>query len=342
MDRDQIFEIVRQKGPILPVQLSREINQNVLIASAILGELVSAGKIKFSYTKLGGSPLYYVDGQEPKLQQLYSQLHDTEKKIYDLLKEKKILRDKQLEPAFRVALRNIRDFAIPLEINMNDTTEIFWRWYLISNEDIKPFIHNLLESEEEGKKKIEKEAIKKEILTKQEAKTPLENIPSKPIEKPIPEAELRERLRQELLKELREELRKEIMMQRPEINKTEQKKLEKERKKKEIDESDPLLLRTKKYCQQKNIKILSYEIIIKKKEIDLLISVPSAVGNISYYCKTKNKKKITDNDLSNAFLKGSQKKMPVLFLATGNLLKKTQEKLDKEFRGISFKNITNN
>ena len=210
MDRDQIFEIVRQKGPILPVQLSREINQNVLIASAILGELVSAGKIKFSYTKLGGSPLYYVDGQEPKLQQLYSQLHDTEKKIYDLLKEKKILRDKQLEPAFRVALRNIRDFAIPLEINMNDTTEIFWRWYLISNEDIKPFIHNLLESEEEGKKKIEKEAIKKEILTKQEAKTPLENIPSKPIEKPIPEAELRERLRQELLKELREELRKEI------------------------------------------------------------------------------------------------------------------------------------
>ena len=340
--KDKVLEIVKQKGPLLPVQISKDINQNVMISSAILGELVSSGNIKFSHTKIGGSPLYYVDGQEAKLQQLYNQLHDTEKKIYDQLKQKKILRDKSLEPAFRVALRQIRDFAFPLEINVNNNIDIFWKWYLSSNEEIQPILKILIE------KQIPKPIVKKETVLKPKEKEikPINGVEEK-IEKPIPENELREKLRKELLKELKEELRKEMLIherkeREPVIDKKEQKRLEKERKKKELDEKDIFLDKIRKYCQQKKIQILNYEIIKRKNEIDLIINVPSAVGNIQYYCKAKNKKKVNDNDLSSAFLKGSQKKLPVLFLATGILIKRTQEKLGNEFRGISFKKINNN
>src|SRR3989344_6103317 len=322
IDKEKILEIIKQKGPLLPVQLSKEISQNVLISSAVLGELVSTGKIKFSRTKVGGSPLYYLEGQEDRLQQLYTQLHDTEKKIYDLLKQKKVLRDKSLEPAFRVALRQIRDFATPLEINIGQDVELFWKWYLDSNEEIKPIIEGIIENE--IKKKIEMEKPKIEKEKKEEV--------SKPIERPIPE------------KELREELRKEILMQKSVVNvdKKEQERLEKEQKKKELDEKDIFLAKIRKYFQQKNIQISYYEIIKRKNEIDLTVNVPSAVGNIQYYCKAKNKRKINDNDISSAFLKGNQKKMPVLFLTTGDIIKKTQDKLSNEFKGISFKKINNN
>jgi len=345
MDKDKVFEIVKQKGPLLPVQLSKEVNQNVLIASAMLGELVSSGKVKFSHTKLGGSPLYYVDGQESKLQQLYSQLHDAEKKIYDQLKNKKILRDKNLEPVFRVALRKIRDFAVPLEINVDGNTEVFWKWYLSSNEEIKPLIKNMIDSLVKPTEKTIPESKPEPTSLINKSKPVLKEIKpiEKKIEKPLPENELREKLRQELLKELKEELRKEMMnKKKPAIDKKEQKKIKKQKKKKELDEKDIFLSRIRKYCQQKKINILNYEIIKRKNEIDLLVDVPSAVGNISYYCKAKNKKKINDNDLSSAFLKGSQKKLPVLFISTGDLIKKTKEKLDNEFKGISFKKINNN
>ncbi len=48
-----------------------------------------------------------------------------EKETYLFLKEKKFLKDKELEPAIRVAIREIKDFAIPFYID----EEIWWRYF---------------------------------------------------------------------------------------------------------------------------------------------------------------------------------------------------------------------
>ena len=40
--------------------------------------------VKISNAKIGSSPLYYVTGQEEKLEALYSHLKEPEKKVYDL------------------------------------------------------------------------------------------------------------------------------------------------------------------------------------------------------------------------------------------------------------------
>ena len=105
----KIVNFVNRNGPSLPVQISREINSNLLFAGAIMSELVRSKKLKISFLKVGGSPVYYVQGQETRLQDYYKYLNEKERKIYDILKEKKVLQDTKLEPWLRVAIRDIKE-----------------------------------------------------------------------------------------------------------------------------------------------------------------------------------------------------------------------------------------
>ena len=76
--RDKILVLVKQKGPLLPVQLVKEIpGLNTIFAGAILSELYASKKVFISHIKVGGSPLYYVQGQEEKLQNYTQYLHET-------------------------------------------------------------------------------------------------------------------------------------------------------------------------------------------------------------------------------------------------------------------------
>ena len=143
---EKILTIIKEKGPILPVKVSKEINDNILMTSARLSELLTAKQIKISNLKVGGSPLYYFSGQENKLQNFVDNLNGTEKKAYELLGQNKILRDFGQEPAIRVALRQIKDFAVPLQVNYENKIEIFWKWYLTDNKEAEILIKNKLYS----------------------------------------------------------------------------------------------------------------------------------------------------------------------------------------------------
>ncbi len=82
------------------------------------------------------------------------------------------------------------------------------------------------------------------------------------------------------------------------------------------------------------------EIIKKGSEVNLIISVPSHLGNIKYYVKAKNKKSISDADLILALNEGQQRKLPVLFLTTGKLSKKAEIYLQKRVGGqLVFRQI---
>ena len=90
-NREKIIGFIREKGPILPVEVGKFINTSILMASAYLSELSSADKVKISHVKVGSSPLYYLPGQEHLLQNFSSNLHEREKEAYALLNQKKIL-----------------------------------------------------------------------------------------------------------------------------------------------------------------------------------------------------------------------------------------------------------
>ena len=161
------LSIVKEKGPVLPVQIAREVNDNILMTSARLSELLAVKQIKISNLKVGGSPLYYAAGQESKLQNFIDNLNGMEKKAYNFLLQNKVLRDSAQEPAIRVALREIKDFAIPLQVNYENKAEIFWKWYLTDTKEAESFIKNIIsEKEVSATKTLEKpkEEIKKEPL----------------------------------------------------------------------------------------------------------------------------------------------------------------------------------
>ena len=142
--RSKVLSIVQINGPILPVKISKVINQNILFTSAILSELTDRKEILLSKAKIGGSPVYYIKGQEERLKMLYEHLKDVHKKVYDLLNEKKILKDSECEPWERVALREIGDFA--KQFNYNN--EVFWRWHLTSEEETKQLLSPEQKTEE--------------------------------------------------------------------------------------------------------------------------------------------------------------------------------------------------
>ncbi len=186
VDREELLGIIRQKGPVLPVQISKEIGTSILFASAMLSELVSAKLIKVSTVKIGGSPIYYLPEHASRLQDFSKHLPGKEQEAYNLLKEKKVLRDTAQEPAIRVALKNMKDFAWPLNATINSSKELFWKWYMTGNEEATSIIKQILgikEQEEEAKKE-EPKAVKEEMPKAEQKKEEI-----KPEEPKAPEPE---------------------------------------------------------------------------------------------------------------------------------------------------------
>jgi len=347
INEENILSLVKAKGPVLPVDIAKSIGTNILMASACLSELVDNKKLRLSNTKIGGSPVYFLKEQKAQLQELYQHLNDKDQRAFDSIKEKKILKDAELEPLMRVAFRNIKDFAVPLYVTHNGNKFLFWKWYLIENDEAEGLIRLQLKPQQEVKKekitvkkeeKIEKDEPKKEIIALEESKLKEEKEKIK-VDKLKKEGV---NIEENKLKKEREKIKEERnLIEKEKIKLEKQRKLIEEKssekpkeivkeKKQEIDEE--FFEQLKKFFGGKKIEVSSYEIIRKKLEIDFILRVPSVVGSLDYYCKAKNKKRVSDTDLSAAFVQGQLKKLPVLFLITGELTKKAKELLNTEFK----------
>jgi hypothetical protein len=90
-----------------------------------------------------------------------------------------------------------------------------------------------------------------------------------------------------------------------------------------------------KFLAEKGISI-DQMLLVKKGEVECVISVPSPVGNMMQFCKAKEKKTISDGDLATAILEGQRHSLPVLFISTGSLSKKAQQLLDSSKKSLSF------
>jgi hypothetical protein len=307
--RERIVELVRAKGPVLPVQVSKEIGTDILMASAHLAELTASHRLKISAIKVGGSPLYYLQGQEEMLQKFTANMNDKEKKAYDSLRQSMILRDSEQEPVMRVALREIKDFAVPLNVTHDDSREVFWKWYLTPNDEAEKIIKLKLDIQEKpAERKIEEKIQKPEAVQKQ-------------------------------VKDKLEPVQKELVKEKPSQAKQVPEKPKEPKKYAPRDKEDNFLKDLMKFFEKSKINVISSEIVKKNSEIDFLVEIPSVVGNLQYYCKARNKKKISDSDLSNAYVKGQLKRLPVIVLSPGELSAKANEMIGKELSNLTFKKI---
>ncbi|MFH1365268.1 MAG: hypothetical protein ABIH28_01645 [archaeon] len=131
--KEEIIEFLKMKGASLPVHIAQEIKVSPLFTSAFLSELFSEKRIKMSNLRVGSSPVYFLSGQEQDLEKYASHLKSKEKEAFILIKEKQTLKDEEQEPAIRVALRAIKDFAIPFE----KENKLYWRYFIILEKEIK-------------------------------------------------------------------------------------------------------------------------------------------------------------------------------------------------------------
>jgi len=132
--KEKIIYTIKTKGPSLPVHIASETGLSMLFASAFLSELLSEKKIKLSSMKVGSSPVYLIAGQESMLERYSQHLKSKEKEAFELLKRKKFLKDEEQVPAIRIALREIKDFAIAFK----KEEEIFWRYFTIPENEFEP------------------------------------------------------------------------------------------------------------------------------------------------------------------------------------------------------------
>jgi len=291
----QAYDFLKRNGPILPVRVSKIVGTNIMMASALLSQLVTEKKIRITHESIGGSPLYYVDGQEALLQdRLGNQLNGKKKEAYNLLKDKKVLYDNSLEPSIRIALRELKDFAVPIDVTLNEKLERYWRWYLISNDQVKELLV----------KKEQLEIMQDEI---NQARLDIEKKP---------------RVREQ---------------RKVEVKKVEVK--EEKEEKKEVMKKVNFYLSVDKYFEQNNVRILHEEVVRRDKEFNFIIEIPSNLGKLRYFVKVRNKKKVSDGDLSLAYSQAQTKNLPLLFLTNGEMTNKAKEHLEKNLGGVVFRRV---
>ena len=321
--QDRIIQLIKLKGPVIPAQIAKDIDQDLILTSAYLSELVSKKKLKISALKFGGgSPLYFIPTQEHRLQDFSNNLNEKNKRTFEFLKENKVLRDSELSPLMRVSIREIKDFAKPLEVTFNDNKEIFWKWYTLDNKEAEQEIKQKLsiplsttETMEQKEVTKEREAEKTETKEKKETKT-----------KDIPATERQEKLPVKEEAVVKEEAAP--VAQQDESNLTRWQ-----------NKDSKFIRKLKNYFILKKIELIGANINRKDSDLEFTIIIDSSIGKITYFCRAKSKKKINEGDLSSVFMQGQMKKLPVLMLITGDMTKKANEMLATELKGLSVVRI---
>lgn len=255
--KEKILKKMDREGPSLPVPIARAVELSPMFSSAILSELVNEGKLKLSKLKVGSSPLYLKPGQEQQLEKFTDNLKGAENLAFQKLKLKKIIEDEKEEPAMRVALRSIKDFAVPLRYK----ERIIWKYAFISNQEAQ----NMLSKE-------------------------------KPLSSPI---------------------RRESKSEKPLI-----KLSPKKERTKKTHRNEEFISQIKENLLSKDIEFLE-ELSADKKELIAKVRINSDLGKISFLLIARDKKRISEADLTVALQKALNEKMPCLFLSYGEPSRKT-------------------
>ncbi|MEK6830053.1 MAG: hypothetical protein AABY15_08100 [Nanoarchaeota archaeon] len=293
--KEKILSILKRRGPSLPVHVSKETGLSILFASAFLSELVADKKIRYSDMKVGSSPLYYINEHGPLLEKFGQYLKSKEKDAFNLLKENKFIRDRDQSPQIRVALRSIRDFAVPF----NRNGEIIWRYYIIPEAELAPDVIKL---------PIKEEPIVPKIQIIKEEEKPVEIKLEKPAGIKI-----------EKTKESKKEHQKELNI----FEKQKKASAKKTAKKKKLKIDDNFFNKVKEWVLNNSMEIIDIQ-NFNKNELHLKIKKDGKEHLLVAY----NKKRVTDSDLIKANRKAKDLGLGYAILSFGELQKRISDLID--------------
>jgi hypothetical protein len=300
--KGKIVSFIEENGPSLPVRIAKTINMDPVFASAILSELLSTKKIKMSHLKVGSSSLYLIPGQEQRLEEHADNLKSIEKDVMLKLQREKVLVDKDEEPATRVALRSIKDFAVPFKFQ----DQIMWRYAFTPKEEIKELLSPTTREEpkEENKPEQEEEIIEEKI----EENEPKEEI----IEEKEPEVPKAWEAKKEEIKQAKQE----------------SKKIESIFGEEETKQDSEFLTEIKNFLKQKDIEFLE-EVRSEKREVMAIVKITSQLGDIQFLLIAKNKKTLSKDEIEAAAQMATRNSKPCLLLIRREPSKAIQKLIDE-------------
>jgi hypothetical protein len=336
VSEEQVLGAVRGNGPMVPMDIRHILSVgDTITIGATLSTLIARGLVKVTHIKRGGSPFYYVEGQEPKLAELSKYLNEKDRRTFEVLAQKKVIRDKVEEPLVRVSLRNLNDFAKKFEVEVNGEREIFWRWYMTGEEEaIALFTSNAKEKVAPKKEEVieKKEPQKETIMAVEEPKKEVKKRMRKPKEKE------EENVTQEV--QVRLPMDAGAKPQADDVTATPSSVAANFVMPPALSNfNDDFIVKIGSFLVANNISVKEATLIKRGAEYDLVVDLPTPVGNVEYFCKVKSKKKCNEADLMSAYVQGQGKRLPVLFLTTGEVLKKAKDKLKTDFKGMILKEI---
>ena len=293
--KEKMLSIFKSRGPSLPVHIAKETDLSILFASAFLSELIAEKKLRISSMKVGNSPLYFLSGQEPMLENFSEYLKGKEKEAFNILKEKKFMKDSETEPPIRVALREIKDFAIPFKVE----GDIYWKYFTADENEF--IASKFVEDKPKFFHKIQFVEKKPEVF-------------EETIEESIPKAIV------EMEKELSEKI------PGGKLSRTKTKKTLP--KKKKPKENEKFLDLVKEFLSKSSVEIISIE-GLKKDELILKVKVHGEEQILAAY----NKRKISEKDIIKASKKASEFNLRYSVLSMGELPRKISD-LIEALKGI--------
>lgn len=281
-----VLQYVQTNGPCVPNDIRQALKaQDNFVVGAILSELLGQGKIAITDMSLGTSKFYYDPQQPHVLEKIGHHLNEKDVRAFNLLKQERVVKNSELTPILRVSMAAIKDFSRILRVKTDTDEELYWYYYLLSAEEAF-------------------DIAKKKYLGEPEAPPAPPPVIPTPAQAPEPAQEHPKTLPKQ---------RKPKAMQ-PVLQPTVQTTLLVEGFAKQVHD----------FFENKNIGVLQV-ISNKKTDIDCIVSVPSSVGHLHFYCKAKAKKSTSDGDLAAALLEAQQHKLPLLYVAGGTLSKKAHD-----------------
>ncbi len=336
--REETLNYIQSNGPVLPIQIAKHLKTDTIFGSAVLSELVSRKILKITIAHVGGSPLYYLPGQEELMDtRLSNALGGREKQAYQLLKEKMIVRERDLEPWQRVAIKSLKDFAVPLNVNVQGNLDVFWKHHLITDEQAKLIISDILDQLYHQKEVVASEVVQTIVQETPKINEEIVSVPSQ-IKVEIP-----------TIVDKTDQIIPEVKLPDPRIGTKipEKREIFEETQQVLSKESEPVvedLTKLKKpegkfyhkvleFIKDNKADILREEAIKKDKEFDIVINLNTGFGKLRYLIKAKNKASINEADVSSAFGEGQLNKLPVILLINGKVNKKAKLLVDTKMQG---------
>ncbi len=316
--KEKILEVVKQ-GPTIPNKITKVVGGDTMLIGAILSTLINSGEVKVSTLKIGGSPIYYVPTQEARLEEFIQYLNEKDRRTFNLLKEKQVLRDADQDPLTRVSLRAIRDFAKSFEIERSGTKEIFWRFYTIAFPEAQQLAIAVIHASTPVIEGMPKPVAAVQATPRESPNTLARDAVSEAISAPT-------------------RIMTESNVDPATLVDTESDaEPEEEHAAKEIKPARQDFFETiKAHIHKLGLDIISKE---KIKKTEYTIVAKNHDNNEYIYCVAKDKKAINEGDLSTALIYAQNKKMPCMFIATGHLTKKAEAMMHKEFRELRLEHI---